>query len=132
MEFKGETAIWELDRTKRYSFSEAYQKAPHRQLLKADDDDRLRAFVRAWGPLRFSLETWSGSDPIETYRKQRDEWAASIRFLTSAEEPESQRPALLKLADFRRSESDPPFRFILNFLRMQFQIPGELRHSGFD
>lgn len=132
MEFKGDTAIWELDPTKRYSFSEAYQKAPHRQLLNASDDNALRAFVRAWGPLRFSLETWSGSDPIETYRRQRDDWTAGIRFLTSVEEPEMQRPALLKLADFRRGESDPPFRLILNFLRMQFQIPGDLQDSGFD
>jgi integrase len=112
MAFKGELAIWELDPTTRYNYSEAYRMAPRRQLLKANDDDALRVFVRAWGPLRFSLKAWSGSDPIETYRRQRDEWTAGVRFLTSVEEPEMQRSALLKLADFRRGESDPPFRLI--------------------
>jgi hypothetical protein len=132
MAFKGELAIWELDPTSRYNFSEAYRMAPHRQLLKANDDDALRVFVSAWGPLRFSLNAWSGSDPIETYRRQRDEWTAGVRFLTSVEKPEMQRSALLKLADFRRGESNPPFRVILNFLRIHFQIPGDLQQSGFD
>jgi hypothetical protein len=132
VDFIGETATWELDPSSRYNFSEAYQRAPHRQLLKASGDDALRAFVRAWGPLRFSLDVWSGSDPIEIYRSQRDEWTAGVRFLTSVEEPEMQRSALLSLAEFRRSDSNPPFQILLNFLRMRFQIPGSLQQSGFD
>jgi len=129
VEFSGETANWELSRTSRYNFSEAYQMAPHRQFIKASDDDALRAFVKAWGPLRASLDAWSGSDPIETYRRERDRFTAGVRFLASVEEPEMQRSALLGLADLSRE--DFGLQILLNELRRQFQIPGTLQ-SGFD
>jgi hypothetical protein len=134
VEFSGGTATWELSQTGRYSFSEAYRMSPHRQLMQASDDDALRAFVKAWGPLRFSLDTWSGSDPIEVYRTERDKWTAGVRFLTSVEEPEMQRSALLRLAEFRRTDSEPPFQFFLNMLRTPglFQIPGSLQQDRFD
>ena len=106
--------------------------APHRQFIQASDDDKLRAFVKAWGPLRASLDAWNGNDPIEAYRRERDRFAAGAQFLASLEEPEMQRSALLTLAELGRSDSDPPFQFFLNMLRMQFQIPGCLQQSGFD
>ena len=34
---------------------EVYQKRPHLQLIKATDDDALRAFVKAWGPRLVSM-----------------------------------------------------------------------------
>jgi hypothetical protein len=129
LEFTGETATWELSRTSRYNFSEAYQMAPHRQLATANDDEQLRAFVRAWGPLRARLEAWRGSDPVETYRKERDRLAAIVKLLASVAQPEHQREALLELV--RLSERDSVFEIVLEGLRLIFPIPGEYP-LGFD
>jgi hypothetical protein len=93
--FADEIATWELSQTGRYEFSEAYKMAPHRQLIRATDDDSLRAFVKAWGPLRNGLNAWSGTDSIAIYRRVRDRLVVSARLLASVEEPELQRPALL-------------------------------------
>lgn len=98
VEFIGETASWELSRTGRYSFSEAYQMTPHRQLIRAKDDESLRGFVKAWGPLSHVLNDWSGSDPLKTYRTERDRLTALVRLIASVREPETQRSALLELA----------------------------------
>jgi hypothetical protein len=96
VDFVGETAIWELRRTSGYSFLEAYKMTPHRQLIQAIDDNALQVFVKAWGPLRrFSLNDWSGIDPIETYREERDRLTAISRLLASVGQPEMQRSALL-------------------------------------
>jgi len=133
VEFAGEMAGWELSRTSRYSFFEAYQMTPHRQLIQADDDLALRAFVKSWGPLRPKLDAWSGNDPIEIYRRKRDHLTASVRFLASVEEPEMQRSALVGLSEISRLDSnfDTCFDITLALLRTQFPIPGSAS-SGFD
>jgi hypothetical protein len=100
VEFAGGTATWELKRTGLYSFSEAYQMTPHRQLIRATDDDSLRVFVKAWGPLRPVLDDWSGSDPIETYRKVRDRMTTLVRLLGTAGDQKAQRSALLELTKY--------------------------------
>ena len=107
VEFRGDTAVWELNRNGRYSFVDAYRKTPQIQLAQATDDGSLRAFVKAWGPLRSSvrawggyqptLSDWSGSDQIESYRKIRNKVRALVRLLASADDPESQRTCLLEL-----------------------------------
>ncbi len=133
VEFAGEMATWELSRTSRYSFFEAYQMTPHRQLIQADNDPALRAFVKSWGPLRESLNAWSGNDPIEMYRRKRDHLTASVRLLASVEEPEMQRSALVGLSEISRVDSiyDSSFDIFLTGLRAQFPIPGSAC-SGFD
>lgn len=129
VEFAGENAIWELSQSSRYTFFEAYRQTPHRQLIEADNDPALRAFVKSWGPLRFSLDAWSGRDLIETYRRERDVLTARVRLLASVKEPEMQRPVLLELSEISRQ--DISVQIFLNQLRQQFQIPGSLA-PGFD
>jgi hypothetical protein len=129
VEFAGETATWELNSGSRYSLFEAYEKTPHRQLIQADTDVALQAFVKAWGPLRPQLDAWSGSDPIEMYRNERDALTASVRFLTSVAAPEMQRPALLGMSELSRT--DTTMQSFLRMLRFNFQIPGEMQ-SSFD
>jgi hypothetical protein len=123
VEFTGETATWELSRSGRYALLEAYQKAPHRQLVAASDDGQLRAFVRAWGPLRARLDAWHGTDSIDTYRNKRDELAARLKLIASVAEPERQRETLLEL--MRLSKPDSVFEIMLQALRLAFPIPGE-------
>ena len=130
--FRGGTATWELSRTSRYSFLEAYKMAPHRQLIGAKDDEALRKFVKAWGPLRYSLDVWEGSDLVETYRKERDRFATGARFLASVEDPESQRSALLALSELGRKDVDSPYQFLLRGLRLDFGIPGGTAEFSFD
>ena len=126
VEFGGETATWELSQTGRYSFIEAYQKTPHRQLVKASTDQQLRAFVKAWGPLRGRLDGWSGKDSIETYRKERDRLVAAVGLLASVAEPQYQRDSLLEWVKI--SAWDMPSEIVLAGLRTLFPIPGE--YSG--
>ena len=104
VEFIGETAQWELNPNSRYSFYEAYRRAPHRQLVEANDDTRLRNFVKAWGPLRVTLDSWSGSDPIERCRLERDKLRATIQVLTSVEDGVEQRNALTEWFEVHRRE----------------------------
>jgi hypothetical protein len=129
VDFDGETVIWELSKTGQYTFFEAYPMAPHRQLLQAADDNALRAFVKAWGPLRGSLIKWRGSDPVETYRRERDRLVATVQLLTAVEEREMQRPALLNLLELSRKDTNA--QLFLQGLRSHFQIPGGTP-PGFD
>ena len=129
VEFTGETATWELSRTSRYSFFEAYQRTPHRQLIQATDDAALRAFVKAWGPLRGSLDAWNGSDPIESYRSDRNRLTAIVKVLASVEDQEMQRPALIGLSELSRRDSE--LQVALFSLRTCFQIAGTW-NPGFD
>jgi hypothetical protein len=95
VEFSGKRVTWELASTAGYSYRDDYEKAPHCQLIRAGDDEALRAFVKAWGPLRRSLKDWSGTDAIDTYRKVRDRLDTTARLIACvAETPEHQRDAL--------------------------------------
>lgn len=73
---------------------------PHRQLIQARDDESLRTYVQAWGPLRPELDNWCGADPILDYRKVRNRITALARLLASAGDPEEQRSALLESMKF--------------------------------
>jgi hypothetical protein len=116
--FAGETATWELSRTGRYGFLDAYKMTPHRQLIRATDDSLLRVFVKAWGPLRSILNAWSGNDPIDDYRRERDRLTVGARLLASVEEPELRRPALLGLV--KSLSADEMFPSILGGLRKRY------------
>jgi hypothetical protein len=71
----------------RYDLVEAYERAPHQQLISSDNDASLKAFIMGWGPLRFFLPTtWEGTDPIAMYRQERDLLRAWVRFLVAIEE----------------------------------------------
>jgi hypothetical protein len=128
--FDGETATWELGQSSKYNMLEAYQMKPHMQLINAATDEALRAFIKAWGPLRVSLDTWSGCDPIEKYRRKRDELTASVRLLASIEEPGMQRQTLQELVQLGNTDDDA-FHIFLATLRAKFRIEGEMQ-SGFD
>ena len=112
VEFTGETATWELSRTGKYGLLAAYQKAPHRQLVQAADDDALRAFVKAWGPLRMTLDpgVWAGSDPIPGYRRQRDLLRAWVLLLTAIRKNEGLHDAVV---DLLRCDPEPFAKLIL-------------------
>lgn len=120
--FDGDISTWELSQTGHYDLMEVYQKRPHLQLIKATDDDALRAFVKAWGPLRLRLNAWSGCDLIETYRRTRDVLIASVRLLASVQQPEMRRSALYDLVRLSKEE-DEAFQTIPAMLRVKFAIP---------
>jgi hypothetical protein len=103
----GDTVRWELDPARRYRFVEAYGKNPdcklnpdpslnpHRQLMEAVDDGKLLDFLQQWGPLqRASLNSWSGSNSIESCREERDKLSALVRLMASASQPGMERRAL--------------------------------------
>lgn len=117
--FSGETATWELSRTGHYVFLDAYKMTPHRQLIRATDDNSLRVFIKAWGPLRSSLRMWSGNDPIDAYRKERDRLSVGARLLASVEEPELRRPALHGLVS--SISADKMFPAFLGGLRKRYR-----------
>jgi hypothetical protein len=126
VEFHANMATWELSQAGRYALLEAYEKAPHRQFAAAANDEQLRAFVKAWGPLRARLDAWSGSDSIADYRHERDRLVLKVKLLASVAQPERQREVLLDLAGFRgRDSSMSDFEIPLKALRMHFPIPGE-------
>jgi len=87
--FEQDLVKWELSRTGRYELLKAYAQKPHRQLVEARDDNALRAFVKAWGPLNsLELKAWAGSDLISNYRRERDTLQAWVRLLAAIESPE--------------------------------------------
>jgi len=129
VDFHEETATWELSQGTKYSLLGAYQKAPHRQLAIATDDKKLRAFVKAWGPLTTRLDTWSGSDPIDDYRNERDRLAVTVKLIAAVAQPERQRDVLLELVGLGERFLD--IESILKGLRLFLPIPGE-RPLGFD
>ena len=122
VEFVGETATWELSRTSDYGLLEAYQRAPHRQLIQATDDNLLKSFVKAWGPLRMTLGAWNGSDPIATYRRERDGLRATVLLLVAIQNGEGLREAAL---DLLKVDSEPFGIHIRELLR----IPQGLKPS---
>lgn len=132
VEFVGDTVKWELNPQSRYSFFEAYVKKPHLQFIEAKDDDALRDFVRAWGPLYFSVpweSEWGNSHPIENYHNERDKLIASVQLLASVEKRQRQRYALTQwLETQRRLASDD---VSLYSIRQTLQLPGD-PISGFD
>lgn len=132
VEFIGETVKWELSPASRYSFYEAYERTPHRLLIEANDDTALRNFVKAWGPLYFSIpweSEWGNSQPIENYRNERDKLQATAQVIASVEDREMQRPALMRLLETLHKTSLDGIS--LFSVRQILQIPGDMQ-SGFD
>src|SRR5208337_2263406 len=78
VELVDERVRWELNPKSRYALVEAYERAPHRQLIRAVDDKALQAFLRAWGPLTMGLRTWSDESPLAHVRKERDRLTAWV------------------------------------------------------
>jgi len=104
VEFTGETATWELSRTGEYSLVAAYKEEPHRDLIQAIDDDSLRVFVKKWGPLRLTLNEWTGSDPLPIYRRERDLLRAWALLFDAIRKREGLREAAIQLL---RLDSEP-------------------------
>ncbi len=104
VEFVQETVTWELSRRSEYGLLAAYQMAPHRQLIKATDDNSLRVFVKAWGPLRIALDAWKGSDSIAFYRNQRDLLRAWALLFSTIQEGHGLREAAI---DLLKLDSEP-------------------------
>ena len=69
------------------------------------------------------MDGWSGSDPTDNYRNERERLAAIVKLLASVAQPERQRETLLELV--RLSERDSVFEIMLKGLRSIFPIPGE-------
>ena len=129
VEFIGETAVWELSQTGKYGFLTAYRQAPHRQLVLATDDTALRAFVKAWGPLRTSLDAWDGSDPIAFYRSQRDLFLAWVLLLAALRKNEGPHDAVINLL---RQDSEPFAIPILRYLGLPVGANYEFDESVWD
>ncbi len=132
VDFGRDLVRWELSPTSRYSFFEAYEKKPHHQLIKANDDSSLRAFVRAWGPFYFSWPWESergNSHPSENYRNERDRLVAMVELLGSVEKREEQRCALTHWLEFMHKTAND--HVMLLSVRQALQLPGDPL-SGFD
>jgi hypothetical protein len=90
---------WQLNRAGWYSFTEAYEKIPHRRLMLATNDRLLQSFIKAWGPLCRTLSGWSGTDGVDNFRNRRDNLRSVAKLLSSVENPRQQRAALSCLPD---------------------------------
>lgn len=100
VELSGRTLKWELSRTGEYDLLDSYQRKPHLQLARAEDDKALVAFVKAWGPLRpMRLPFSSGDDPISEYRIERDLLKAEVSLVAAIKQPRLRRSALLAALD---------------------------------
>jgi hypothetical protein len=119
--FDGGDAIWELSRTGKYDLIGAYERKPHRQLIEAVDDDSLRAFVRAWGPLAHIRPTaWNGRTPVVAYRHERDTLAAWTRLIAEIQDSGNVRKAV---GDLLRLDSEP---YVIHVR----QLVGAMVHQG--
>lgn len=100
--------VWKLRKDAQYTLLDAYSKRPHLQLAEATTDDKLIAFVRAWGPLRrIPLEQQNkGSDPLADYRGVRDYVAASLRLIDAVSSTSEQRSAIRQFVEAKHWYGD--------------------------
>lgn len=132
VEFRGEAIRWELNLRSQYSFFDAYERTPHRQLLEADQDRKLLQFVKSWGPLYYSWpweSQWANSQPIENYRNERDMLAAKVQVLAAVAQIDMQRPALESLFEVWNRQINAATTF--HPVRVALGLPGDF-HAGFD
>jgi predicted nucleic acid-binding Zn ribbon protein len=62
------------------------------------DDNSLRSFIKAWGPLRhYPPKEWKGSDPVVEYRRERDTLAAWVRLITAIQDSGNMHGAVIDL-----------------------------------
>lgn len=111
----GDTLQWELSDTKRYGILEAYSRGrPHREFMAAGSDDRLKLFVRKWGPLRHPPQERTGRDSVQWYRDVRDDLTATVGLIGAIGDRSKLRPALLNVIRLRE--------FSLNSLNTLLQM----------
>jgi hypothetical protein len=79
--------IWELSPSGRYDLLDAYQDRAHLQFIGADDDGKLLAFVRKWGPVVLWLRTVHGQQPVEEVIQFRQELEAWTRLFAALDKP---------------------------------------------
>lgn len=129
VELSGGVVTWELSRTGEYDLLDSYQRKPHLQLAKAEDDKALVAFVKAWGPLRpMRLPFTSGDDPISEYRIERDLLKTEISLVASITQPELRRDALLAALDVfeKRDYANARLTGMREHTGTEMSIPGTL------
>jgi hypothetical protein len=56
---------WELDLGSRYSFARAYRKAPHWQLIAAQEEEEIIKWIKEWGPLQTFLTSENGQCTLD-------------------------------------------------------------------
>jgi hypothetical protein len=98
----GDILRWELGQ-KCYGLLQAYEDAPHRDLMTADSDDKLRVFVRKWGPLRRLSD---GQDSLTWYRQKRDVLIETMRLIDAVESGNEIRNVVRRLIEVS-DEIDP-------------------------
>ena len=105
VDLEGETACWELENEK-YDIIRAYEQAPHRIFLQAEDDDLLLAFLKSWGPLegdfstdlqRLAVEV-KGRSVVRELRYERDMLRWTVKLFASIEtlDTANQRALLME------------------------------------
>jgi hypothetical protein len=97
---ENDTIHWQLDESGPYDLIRAYRQGrPHRDLITATTDDRLRAFVRRWGPLM--SEANIGAHPVQCDRDVRDILTAVVRLIGAIGDRTLLRSRLLDLIRLR-------------------------------
>jgi hypothetical protein len=114
----GDAVSWTLKAGGEYDFLSAYSHRTHQELIEADSDNGLVAFMRRWGPLR---KLKDGNDSVSWYRCKRDSLTATARLLDSIEQRADQRPALLALLNC----GDEAPQLFFRFYRRELRIPGD-------
>lgn len=104
VDFDGDTVSWELSPTGKYDLLTAYEKQPHRQLIKATDDRGLKNFVRAWGPLTFGIGGDARRASLASIRRDRDFFRAWINLIDAINAPANPVEALIA---FLKLSPDP-------------------------
>jgi hypothetical protein len=94
--------VWEVSPSGRYDLLDAYRKEAHRQFIGADDDGKLLAFLRAWGPFAIELKAPSGRSSVEAVGRYRQELEAWTRLFAALDQPanpkdSSPRQCLIEL-----------------------------------
>lgn len=102
----GDEITWELD-PRGYDLISSYADNPHRQLISAETDGALVAFVRKYGPLSASAtipygSPASGTEEIWAYRRERDYLGAMARIFEAVEDRSKQRIALANVERITR------------------------------
>jgi hypothetical protein len=121
---------------KHYELQSSYDRSPHAQFLNATSDERMRAFVKAWGPLYLRTDQAGATlltFPLAEYHAIRKRFAALRGLVDAIDAPRLERERLrefFEAVEEYDSQLSAPLVGVeadeLQWFRQRFEVRGSM------